>query len=211
MRVLVACEESQAVTIQFRKRGHEAYSCDIQECSGAHPEWHFQQDVFEVIDMGWDMMIAHPPCTYLSHAGNGYFNIQRYGEKAIKRHADRVEAANFFTRLFQCGIPKVCIENPVGFMNGIMLPTQVIEPYFFGDPHKKRTCLWLKNLPPLYHNSATNLFSEKSHVEIKPIYIDKSGKKRYFTEAISGGRKETQKERSKTFPGIARAMAEQWG
>lgn len=210
MRVLVACEESQAVTIAFREQGHQAFSCDIQECSGGHPEWHYKADVFDVIDLGWDMMIAHPPCTYLSNVGNGYFNLKKH-QSAVVRWQKRMGAAEFFLKLYNAPIDKICIENPVGFINSILPPTQTIHPYFFGDAHKKRTCLWLKNLPPLFHSEKEDLFTSKTHVFAAPIYIDKSGKPRYFVDSITGGRSTTQKERSKTFPGIAKAMAIQWG
>jgi hypothetical protein len=214
MRVLVACEESQAVCKEFRLLGHDAFSCDIQPCSGGHPEWHYQQDVFEVINMGWDMMIAFPPCTYLSFAGNGYFDINKYGYASIKRWRDRIDGMEFFMNLFNAEIPKIAIENPIGFpFTAFRKPDQIIEPYYFGDNHKKRTCLWLKNLPCLNHNRVDNLFDIKTHVEKPaPIYIDKiSGKKRYITDAIRGSGKESKLLRSKTFPGIAKAMAQQWG
>lgn len=212
-KVLIACEESQAVCIEMRKAGHEAYSCDLQECSGGHPEWHYNQDVMEIINGGgWELMIAHPPCTYLSHAGNGYFNVDKYGEKANERKRLQIEAAEFFMKLYNAPIPKICIENPIGYMNSRLPISQIIQPYYFGDPDKKTTCLWLKNLPLLYHNKVVNLFDQEiTHVEAKPIYIDKSGKKRYFTDAIGGSNKDSKKLRSKTFPGIAKAMAEQWG
>ena len=212
MKVLVACEESQAVCKAFRERGHEAYSCDIQECSGGHPEWHIQGDAMEVIRSDrWDMLIGHPPCTFLSNAGIGYFNIDKYGEKAEERMISRLNASKFFMDMYTAPIPKICLENPVGFINGWLRPSQIIEPYFFGDAHKKRTCLWLKNLPPLVHRRQNDLFGSRTHVEVKPTYIDKSGKARYFTDAISGFHKDAQKLRSKTFPGIAKAMADQWG
>lgn len=211
-RVLVACEESQAVCIAFRNKGHEAYSCDIQECSGRRPEWHIQGDAIEVAyGQQWDLMIGHPPCTYLSNAGNGYFNSEKYGYKARNRMTYRLHAGDFFMKLYNAPIRKICIENPVGYMNSIINATQTIHPYFFGDPHKKRTCLWLKNLPMLIHSNGGDLFQENTHVFAAPIYIDKSGKPRYFTDSISGSRKTSQKERSKTFPGIANAMADQWG
>lgn len=225
MKILVACEESQAVTLAFRKKGHIAYSCDIKPCTGGHPEYHIIADVLEVIQGGcfltesgeeisidcWDLMVGHPPCTYISNAGIGYFNIKRYGIKAEQRMLDRLVAAQFFMKLYMAPIPKICIENPVGFVNSFLKPTQVIHPYFFGDPHKKRTCLWLKGLPALMHACEDTLLIEKTHVAAEPIYIDSSGKPRYFTDAISGGTKNTQTLRSKTFPGIAAAMADQWG
>lgn len=215
MRVLVACEESQVVCKAFREKGHEAYSCDIQECSGGHPEWHFKQDVFEVIENNgpWDLMIAHPPCTYLSYAGNGWFNIEKYGDKAKQRIIDREEALQFFIKLWKVNIPRICIENPRGYAGKFIQPRQLIHPYYFGDSDKKLTHLWLKNLPRL--QGLIEVAENKKKYEPEPIYIDKSGKKRYFTDAHSasakGGQAERRKERSKTFPGIARAMAEQWG
>ena len=212
MRVLVGCEESQAVTIEFRKLGVEAFSCDIQECSGGHSEWHFQQDIFEVIDKGWDMMIAFPPCTYLSFAGNGYFDINKYGEKAIDRWYKRVDAMKFFMDLYNSKIKHIAIENPMGFpFSAFRKPDQTIEPYYFGDDDKKRTCLWLNNLPKLQHNKTNDLFSTKTHIDKpEPIYIGKNGQKYYKTDAISGTSKKGKIERSKTFPGIAKAMATQW-
>lgn len=209
--ILVACEESQAVTIEFRKLGFNAFSCDIQDCSGGHPEWHYKDDIFNIVNNGWDLLIAHPPCTFLSNAGNGYFNENKYGEKAKERKKERKKAAAFFFRLYKSKIDKICIENPVGYINHIIKPTQTIHPYFFSDAHTKRTCLWLKNLPKLKHFKTDDLFENKTHVLSLPIYIDKSGKKRYFTDAIHGGQKNSKILRSKTFPGIAKAMATQWG
>lgn len=211
MKILVACEESQEVTKAFRNKGHEAYSCDIQPCSGGLPEYHFQQDIFEVIEMGWDMMIAHPPCTFLSNAGNRHFNINKYGSKAIKRMIDREFAAIFFLKLFDAPINKICIENPVGFINHFLPPNQTIHPCFFGDADYKKTCLWLKGLNPLLHVKESDLFNAQTHVKVKPVYIDNSGKPRYFTESIRGTNEEIKLLRSKTFPGIAKAMADQWG
>jgi hypothetical protein len=212
MRILVGCEESQAVTIELRKLGHEAFSCDIQECSGGYPEWHYQRDIFEVIDMGWDMMIAFPPCTHLAVSGAAHFE---------KKRADgrQQEGIDFFMRLINAPIEKIAIENPVGIMSKIYRkPDQIIQPYYFGDEAQKTTCLWLKNLPKLYHNSAPNLFDDLvTHTSKGEFYewIDKkTGKKKrqpkWYAEAFMFG-KEHGKERSKTFPGIAKAMAEQWG
>lgn len=227
MNVLIACEESQAVCKAFRAKGHNAFSCDLQECSGGRPEWHIVADVLPVIKGGtfvtqsgevmtvekWDMMIAHPPCTYLSYAGNGYVDIERYGQKAIERLQKRQDALVLFMAMYNAPIEKICIENPVGYMNTVFRkPDQTIHPYFFGDCDKKRTCLWLKGLPMLVHISKDDLFSVKSHTEEpQPTYIDKSGKARYFTDSISGSMSDTQSLRSKTFPGIAQAMADQWG
>jgi site-specific DNA-cytosine methylase len=203
MRVLVACEESQEVCKAFRARGHEAYSCDIQECSGGHPEWHYKKDVFEVINNygPWDMMIAFPPCTYISSAG------LHWCLKDKERMQKRDEGLSFFIALYnQKQIKKIAIENPVGYANTNFKPhTQIIEPYYFGDPHKKRTCLWLKNLPRL--NGRLEVALNPRRFKPEPIAVDSTGKKRYFTDAKN--RKSI--DRSKTFPGIARAMAEQWG
>lgn len=218
MRVLVACEESQAVCLAFREKGYEAFSCDIQECSGGHPEWHFQEDVFKVINMGWDLLIGHPPCTYLSNAGIGYFNEDKWGIKATERKLKRSDAFDFFMKLYNCPVPKVCLENPVGWPNSAFRkPDQVIQPYYFGDNHRKTTCLWLKGLPKLVHTIHDDLFSVKTHIpHPEPLavqyrkpskyYSGGEEKKRYFTDTLRKA-----KERSKTFPGIAKAMADQWG
>lgn len=226
MNVLVACEESQRVCIAFREKGHRAFSCDLEPCSGGHPEWHIQGDclpllngncTFETADKHthtqdgrWDLIIAHPPCTYLSSAGNGYFNIERYGHKAEDRFRRREEAVDFFLKFVRADCAKICIENPVGYMNThFRKPEQTIHPYFFANSeddsdnyHLKRTCLWLKGLSPLQRETFLDA--------PPPIYIDKSGKKRHRTDAISGSNK-NKKLRSKTFPGIAKAMADQWG
>lgn len=212
MRVLIGCEESQAVCKAFRAKGHEAYSCDLQPCSGGHPEWHLQMDVFKAIRLlKPEMGIMHPPCDFLSNAGNAYLSIDKYGKKAINRRIKQLQAAQFFMRIYNCKIKKICIENPVGFINSFMPPTQTIHPYFFGDHDNKRTCLWLRNLPPLQHTKTVDLFSEATHVTVQPTYIDTSGKPRYFSDSISGHRSDANLLRSKTFPGIAAAMAEQWG
>ena len=227
MRILVACEESQAVTKELRRLGHEAYSCDVIECSGGHPEWHIMQDVLPLlngdcefttmdgavhsIDGTWDMIIAHPPCTYLTNGG-----AVRMFRKEIKEYApygtfqmtniDRLKsgmmARDFFMSFLNANCSKVAIENPVP-ISIYMLPecTQIIQPYMFGDPYSKKTCLWLKGLKPL---EPTNILSSYQpfinggggRLE-KPNYKDKK-----FAEGSCG--------RSKTFPGIARAMAEQW-
>ena len=195
MRVLVACEESQAVCIEFRKLGHEAYSCDIQECSGGHPEWHYQQDVFDVIDNGWDLMIAHPPCTFLSNAGAVHY----YGKKAKnveERIAKGMDAKNFFMKLLNADIKMICMENP-NPLKMFNLPncSQTIQPYQFGHPLQKKTCLWLKGLPKLL---PTNIVEKGESTKIAGNWFNTGGKDR-------------QKNRAKTFPGIAKAMAEQWG
>tara|TARA_R100000544_G_C2203557_1_gene48004 strand:- start:79 stop:705 length:627 start_codon:yes stop_codon:yes gene_type:complete len=205
MRVLVACEESQAVTIELRKLGHEAFSCDLVECSGGHPEWHLQTDLMELLDQEWDMILAFPPCTYLTVTGNRWFNIERYGDKAIKRHQDRKDAVNFFMAIANAKCEKIAIENPVGVMSSEWRkPNQIVNPYQFGDAFEKKTCLWLKGLPLL---KATNEVKPPKRTEFA------SGKTMpsWYAEAWKLPKEERAKLRSKTFPGIAKAMAEQWG
>ena len=205
MTVFVACEESQAVCNAFREKGHESYSCDIVPCSGGHPEWHLQQDVLPLLKEKWDMIIAFPPCTYLTVTGNRWFNIDRYGEKAIQRHKDRKEAIDFFMAFANADCERIAIENPVGIMSSEWRkPNQIINPWQFGDAFEKKTCLWLKGLPEL---TPTNI------VEIPPRKKFDSGKSMpsWYAEAWHLPKEERAKLRSKTFPGIARAMAEQWG
>jgi hypothetical protein len=207
MKVLVACEESQAVTIEFRKLGHEAFSCDILPCSGGHPEWHLQQDIFEVIGKGWDMMIAFPPCTHLAVSGAAHFEKKREDGR-------QQEGIDFFMAMVNAPIHHIAIENPVGIMSNIYKkPSQIIQPYYFGDEAQKTTCLWLKNLPLLYHNSKPNLFdSFVTHVKPKGNIVFKNGKMYSFaSNRWYKNDEERSRERSKTFPGIAKAMAEQWG
>lgn len=194
MRVLCACEESQAVTIEFRKLGHEAYSCDIQDCSGGFPEWHIKGDVLPLLSDSWDLIIAFPPCTYLTNAGNRYLNVPGRSEL-------RSAAVDFFMCIVNANCERIAIENPVGYMNSYYRkPDQIINPYQFGDSCRKRTCLWLKNLPLL--------LSDYVVPAPDPVYIQSNGKKRYWVETVSGS--DRQKIRSKTFPGIAAAMAFQW-
>lgn len=194
MKVLVACEESQAVTKAFRALGHEAYSCDIQPCSGGKPEWHIEGDVLEQLDKGWDMMVAHPPCTYLSNAGARF--LYPKGVLNEERLALGLEAKEFFMKLLAAPIDKIAIENPVqSRVFGIPKYDQTIEPYWFGHPFKKKTCLWLKNLPPL---EPTDLLEKPESTKVAGNWFNKGGKER-------------QKNRSKTFSGIAKAIAEQWG
>ena len=205
MKILVACEESQAVTKEFRRLGHEAYSCDIEPCSGGYPEWHLQQDVTELLNQKWDMILAFPPCTYLTVTGNRWFNVQRYGEKAIQRIKDRKEAIKFFMMFANVDCEKVVIENPVGIMSTEWRkPDQITQPYEFGDPYEKKTCLWIKGLPKLI---------PVNQVEPPPRTQFESGKSMptWYAEAWKLPKEERAKLRSKTFPGIAKAMAEQWG
>lgn len=221
MRVLIACEESQRVCTAFRERGHEAYSCDIQQCSGGHPEWHIKGDCLPIInencefttqdgkahriDGKWDLLIAHPPCTYLTVTGNRWFSVEKYGKKAIDRARKRKEAIDFFMRFATCDCDKIAIENPVGIISTIWRkPDQIIQPYMFGEPYEKKTCLWLKGLPKL---KPTNM------VEPEPRVKYPSGKSmpKWYSDCWHLSPEERAKERSKTFMGIAKAMAQQWG
>jgi len=204
MKILCACEESQAVCIELRKLGHEAYSCDIEPCSGGHPEWHLQQDVLPLLKEKWDMIIAFPPCTFLTVTGNRWFNIDRYGEKAKRRYKNREEAIKFFMAFANADCERIAIENPIGVMSTeFRKPDQIIQPYMFGDPARKATCLWLKGLKNL---SATNV--------VEPVIIKyKNGKgtdNPWHMHTMSLPPDERAKARSKTFQGIAKAMAEQW-
>ena len=226
MAVLIACEESQTVCKAFRARGIEAYSCDIQEPSGGHPEWHIMQDVlpllnghcsFETADgkwhyqqNKWDMILAFPPCTYLTVTGNRWFSVERYGDKAIQRHKYREEAIKFFMLFANADCERIAIENPIGIMStAYRKPDQIIQPYIFGHHARKATCLWLKNLPQLKPTDIVDageiLPGGYSVGASANVARDESGK------ALRWNDPRTAKIRSKTFPGIARAMAEQWG
>ena len=205
LKILVACEESQAVTIEFRKLGLEAYSCDILPCSGGHPEWHIQGDVLEVIGRGWDVMIAFPPCTHLAVSGARWF------PEKIKDGRQQ-EGIDFFMAMVNAPVKHIVVENPIGIMSKkYRKPDQIIQPYYFGDPSRKSTCLWLKNLPQLIHFKEDTIFSKKTHVE-PDIYTCKNGKtfSRDYMVALKAG-DDRGHLRSKTYPGIAKAMAEQWG
>ena len=210
MKVLVACEESQAVCIAFRERGHEAYSCDLQECSGSHPEWHIKGDVLKHLDDGWDKIISFPPCTDLAVSGAAWFEKKRLS-------GEQEQSIKFF---FEIWIKSNCTENPVGILNGgnyikkwfpeihktmsscgfTFKPSQIINPWQFGDSASKKTCLWLKELPILL---STQIVEPSK-------YISSPSGRRYpeWCWKTGGG---SGKARSKTFPGIAAAMAEQWG
>ncbi len=214
MKVLIACEESQVVCIEFRKRGHEAFSCDILPCSGGHPEWHIQGDVLDQLDKGWDMMIAFPPCTYLTVTGNKWMKPE-FKERFPNRQKQRVEAIEFFMALINAPIEKIGVENPVGIMStSFRKPDQIIHPYYFGDSAHKGTCLWLKNLPPLFHAKEKDLFNDKiTHTDKGEFHVYKDGRKdpMWHVETMKLPPDERSKQRSKTFPGVAKAMAEQWG
>lgn len=193
MRVLVACEESQAVTIELRKLGHEAYSCDIEPCSGGHPEWHLQQDVLPLLKMKWDMIIAFPPCTYLSNAGARF--LFKGGVLNEERYIKGLEGKDFFLKFLDADCPRIAVENPVSSrVYNMPQHTQEIQPWWFGEPVQKKTRLWLKGLPKL---QATNIVEYKCSCHDAGTWFTKGGKNR-------------QKNRAKTFPGIAKAMAEQW-
>lgn len=205
MRVLVACEESQAVTKELRRLGHEAYSCDIQDCSGGHPEWHIRADALEVLKIRWDMIIAHPPCTYLTCAGAIRLYNKDHSIADPARYQKGLDAAAFFMEIWRNPCPRVAIENPRP-MKVFNLPrySQVIEPYMFGDPWRKRTCLWLRGLPPLIQTEAAEV-PRGLWVGATSKHRDPTVDQRY---ELPGNR--SAKRRSKTFPGIAKAMAEQW-
>ena len=196
MRILVACEESQAVTKELRRLGHEAYSCDIEPCSGGHPGWHLQQDVIPLLSERWDMIIAFPPCTHLAVSGARYFEEKR-------RDGRQQQGIDFFMRFVNVDCEKVAIENPIGVMSTrYRKPDQIIQPYEYGHAERKSTCLWLKGLPKLV---PTDIVKPELHVCGNGV-ID--SKWHYHTYNLPA--KERAKMRSKTFPGIAKAMAEQW-
>lgn len=229
MKILVACEESQAVTIELRKLGHEAYSCDILKCSGGHPEWHIQQDVIPLLNGNctfvtcdgtehtlntkWDMIIAHPPCTHLAVSGARHFEKKRL-------NGSQEKAIEFFMSIYNADCDKICVENPVNIISGNYIkehfpqlaerynfpikPSQIIQPYYFGEPHRKKTCLWLKGLPLLIPTNVVEVIDIKT-------YIKRNGKITTYSDWYNKGGKERQKMRSRTFLGIAKAMAEQWG
>lgn len=193
MKVLIACEESQTVCKAFRALGHEAFSCDILDCSGDKPEWHLKGDVFEFINQGWDMMIAHPPCTDLAVSGARHFP-QKIADGRQQR------ALDFIQKLMNAPIEKICVENPVSVISSkIRKPDQIIQPWQFGHEAQKTTCLWLKGLPQLKH---TNIVGKGEFITFA------SGKRHpaWYSKLSGKG-----KDRSKTFQGIADAMAEQWG
>ena len=197
-RVLVACEESQAVTLKFRERGFEAYSCDLQAASGGHPEWHFQGDVTPILEEHWDLIIAHPPCTHLATSGARWF--------ADKRADGRQQGAiDFFMLFANAKAPHIAIENPIGIMSKEWRePDQIVQPYEYGDSASKATCFWLKNLPTL---QPTKLVDKGEFVTFA------SGKKqpKWYADAFKLSPAERSKVRSKTFDGIANAIADQWG
>jgi hypothetical protein len=221
MKILVACEESQAVCNAFREKGHEAYSCDIIECSGGHPEWHIKWDAIALvngncsfltcdgtlhrIDGKWDLLIAHPPCTYLTVTGNRWFNVERYGDKAIQRAEEREKAVEFFMEFANANCDRICIENPIGIMSTRWRKAdQIIQPWMFGDPYEKKTSIWLKGLPSLVETDVVALEPRKKFASGNTMPT-------WYADAWHLPKEERAKLRSKTFPGIAKAMADQWG
>ncbi len=209
MKILVACEESQAVTKELRKLGHQAFSCDLLPCSGGHPEWHYQQDVFEVIDKGWDMMIAHPPCTYLAVSGARWM-YNKDGSVNDERLKNQNEALDFVQKLMDAPIDKIAIENPISVISSnIRKPNQIVQPWMFGDKAQKSTCLWLKNLPLL---EPTDIVDKGEFIE----FISKKGVKKkqpkWYFDALKEAKTPAERRtlRSKTFKGMAEAMATQW-
>lgn len=231
MNVLVACEESQAVTKELRALGHNAFSCDLLPCSGGHPEWHFNMDVFKVIyrkggtlqnsqkvkiNGNWDLMIAHPPCTFLAVSGARWyyhpednklpFEERRPHPRFPNRAIDREEALEFFIKLLEAPIDKIAVENPVGIVSTrYKKPNQTVHPWMFGDEASKATCLWLKNLPLL---EPTKIVGKGERVLLS------SGKSlpKWYSDALTLSKSAAERRtmRSKTFEGLARAMAEQW-
>lgn len=208
MKVLVACEESQEVCKAFRAKGHEAFSCDIQDCSGGHPEWHIKWDALALINGNcsfmtcddtlhhisgkWDLLIAHPPCTHLAVSGMRWF------KEGVKPIYLQDEAAEFFMKFINADCDEICVENPVSVMSTrYQKPTQIINPWQFGHPEQKKTCLWLKGLSPL--SETDNVYEYMTTLPVKV---------RTRIHWLGSGK---SKARSKTFPGIAKAMAEQWG
>ena len=218
MKILVACEESQAVCKAFRERGHEAYSCDIIECSGGHPEWHIMQDVVPLLDGRcafktcdgekheisgkWDMIVAHPPCTYMSKAGARWM-FPKAGQISQERLAMAMEAKNFFFKFINADCERICIENPIPLkIVGLPIPTQKVQHFEYGHPFSKCTCLWLKGLPKL---KPTNIINDH-----KPYLPSNTGG---FSRGQGGSRgvAHDAKTASVTFEGVAKAMAGQWG
>lgn len=211
-KVLIACEESQRVCTAFRERGHEAYSCDILECSGGHPEWHIMGDVLPIlggrcqvttmddavhdIPDRWDLIIAHPPCTYISNAGVRFLYPGGHGVLNEERLKKGIQATHFFLRFLYADCARIAVENPIP-TKVYCLPKydQIIQPWMFGHPYQKKTCLWLKGLPKL---SPTDICEDRQSSKIPGNWFNHGGLER-------------QQNRAKTFPGIAKAMADQWG
>lgn len=203
LKVLVACEESQAVTKEFRRLGHEAYSCDILPCSGGHPEWHIQGDVTEFLKKEWDMIVAFPPCTDLAVSGARHFDRK-------KLDGSQQRSIDFFMLFANANCKSIAIENPIGIMSGIFRkPNQIIQPWQFGDKAQKSTCLWLKCLPNLI---PTDIVEKGDFFEFVSKKGDRKRMPMWYYKALKDAKTPDQRRtlRSKTFPGIAKAMAEQW-
>lgn len=196
LKILIGCEESQAICLEFRKLGHEAFSCDLKPSSGGHPEWHLQMDVFESIKLRkWDLMIAHPECTYLTVSANKWLKDQPARKSGAlvgaERREARNQAINFFLELYYSDIPYICIENPIGCMSSVFRkPDQVLQPWMFGHGETKATCLWTRGLPKLIPTDIVEGRVQALH------YLPPSANRSEL--------------RSKTYPGIARALAQQY-
>ena len=209
-QILIACEESQAITTAFRKLGFEAYSCDLLPCSGGHPEWHIQGDaITEAYSEKYDMMIAHPPCTYLAVSGARWL-YNKDGSRNEERYENQAEALDFVQRLMNAPIEHIAIENPISVISShIRKPDQIVHPYMFGDKASKSTCLWLKNLPKL---EPTDIVEKGEFIE----FVSKKGVKKrqpkWYYDALSRAKtpEERRTLRSKTFQGMANAIASQW-
>ena len=196
MRILVACEESQAVTKEFRKLGHEAYSCDIIDCSGGKPDWHIKGDALELLEQDWDMIIAFPPCTDICVSGARHFAKKR-------ENGTQQKSIEFFLSFVNANCPRIAVENPVGIMSTMYRkPDQIIQPYDFGEDASKKTCLWLKGLP---------LLQPTKYIEPRIVKGTKRWSNQYYSGQNNVSSKERAKVRSKTYLGIAEAMAKQWG
>ena len=222
MNILIACEESQRICLAYRAKGQNAFSCDIEPCSGGHPEYHIQDDALKYINGNcdfqtmdgknhhiegkWDLLIAHPPCTYLTVSGNAWYNEEKYGEKAKERKELREKAVDFFMKFINADCDHIAVENPVGIMSTrYKKPTQYIQPYQFGHPVSKKTGLWLKNLPKLIPTNIVEPDKQGNGYSGNLYYVrDENGKALRFNDP------RTQKERSKTYEGIAEAIASQW-
>ena len=203
MKILVGCEESQAVTKELRKLNHEAYSCDILECSGGFPEWHIQGDIIEQLDKGWDMLIAFPPCTHLAVSG------ARHVPQKIADGRQQ-QGIDFFMSMINAPIPKIAVENPIGIMSTkYRKPDQIIHPWMFGDKASKSTCLWLKGLPL---HLPTEIVDKGEFIEFTSKKGVKKRQAKWYFDALKNAKTNAERStlRSKTFQGIAKAMATQW-
>lgn len=210
MKAIIACEYSGLVREAFAAKGWDATSCDLLPTE--IPGKHYQGNILDIINNGYDLLIGFPPCQFMTSSGLFRCRVDKYGEKALDRIKKKHEAVEFFFQLWFSNIKHISLENPTGYISSsIFKPTQIIHPYYFGEKQLKRTCLWLKNLPPLVH-SPGDLFTQRTHSDYpEPSSVDvKTGKKRYFTDSLSGGEFKTAHQRNKTFQSIANAMAEQW-